>query len=124
MPVPNPDFKRVFEIHHFYVEDKANKEEVRQTNKRLLIVAERQREVPTKGENPEREGATLGGSWEKAGVKNRYELLGLPHSGCWSTDSVIQRLHSRQLKVWSSPSPIHGMVRAKLSARPQLGQAG
>src|ERR1700733_13810411 len=24
--VPNPDFKRLFEIHHFYVEDKANTE--------------------------------------------------------------------------------------------------
>jgi len=51
------DFKRVFEIHHFYVEGKANKEEVRQTNKRVLIVAERQREGHTKGEDPEREGA-------------------------------------------------------------------
>jgi hypothetical protein len=48
----------MFEIHHhFYVEDKANKEEVRQTNKRVLIVAERQREGRTKGEDPEREGA-------------------------------------------------------------------
>jgi hypothetical protein len=54
---PNPDFKRMFEINHFYVEGKANKEDVRQTNKRLLIVAERQREGRSKGEDPEREGA-------------------------------------------------------------------
>jgi hypothetical protein len=30
-----------------------------------------------------------------------YELWGLCHDGCSFADSVIQRLHSRHVKVWS-----------------------
>jgi hypothetical protein len=62
----------VFEFHYFYVGGKANKEEVEQTNKRLLIVAERQRGGAPKEKTPEREGASaLGEVGRKPGVKSR-----------------------------------------------------
>jgi len=42
-----------------------------------------------------------------------------------SADSVIQRLHSRQLKILSSTKPlVPGTVRATRKAPPQLGQTG
>jgi hypothetical protein len=53
-----------------------------------------------KGKYPEREGAWALGGWEEGpALKSCYELLGLLRSRCWSADSVIQRLHSWQLKV-------------------------
>ena len=42
-----------------------------------------------------------------------------------SANSVIQRLHSRQLKILSSTKPfVPGTVRATRKAPPQLGQTG
>src|SRR5262249_42300595 len=98
---------------------------VRQTEKRL---SESRRTATTgshQKEAPSARGRALGAVGRKPSVKSRYELLGLPRSGWCSAVSVIQRLHSRQLKVWSSARPfVAGTFRAKRRARPQLGQAG
>jgi hypothetical protein len=90
---------------------------VRQTKKsRLALRPAAQKETQAPGE-------ALGESWAE-GVESLYELLGLSQAGCSSVDSVIQRLHSRQLRVWSSAKPsVAGTVRAKRKDRPQLGQA-
>ena len=71
----------MYEINRFYVGGKASKEDARQTNKRLLIVAERQRGVRTKGKRPEREGAWALGGWEKARFKEPLRSFGLTPVG-------------------------------------------
>ena len=53
-----------------------------QTNKRVLIVAERQQEGRTKGENPEREGGmSARGSWEEARCEEPLRAFGLTPLG-------------------------------------------
>jgi hypothetical protein len=47
---------------------------------------------------PERGDRALRESWEEAG-ESRYEFLALLRQRWSSADSVIQRLHSRQLRI-------------------------
>ena len=63
----------------------------------------------------------MGGSLKKKPLR----ALGLFHEECSSADSVIQRLHSRQLKILSSTKPfVPGTVRATRKAPPQPGANG